>query len=111
MKALQILLLAVSLLLGFASGIIITNLDNKQETTNTPKVILPEEYMLMSANTPIIGYYDENNTIHIEFDHSIQFVWNDVEESIPMDGSLITLEFTDENTVYIGPYDPNAKIN
>lgn len=36
-------------------------------------------------------------------DNSIQFVWNDDEESIPKDGSAILLEFTDENTVYIGP--------
>ena len=33
----------------------------------------------------------------------IIFVWNDDEESIPKDGSLIQLEYTDENTVYIGP--------
>ena len=33
----------------------------------------------------------------------IEFVWNDDEESIPVDGSLIRLEFTDEDTVYIGP--------
>lgn len=36
-------------------------------------------------------------------DNSIKFIWNDVEESIPIDGSLIRLEFTDENNVYIGP--------
>lgn len=36
-------------------------------------------------------------------DNSIKFVWNDDEESIPKDGSPILLEFTDENTVYIGP--------
>jgi hypothetical protein len=38
-------------------------------------------------------------------DNSIKFIWNDVEESIPVDGSLIRLEFTDENNVYIGPAD------
>ena len=36
-------------------------------------------------------------------DNSIKFIWNDDEESIPVDGSLIRLEFTDENNVYIGP--------
>ena len=41
-------------------------------------------------------------------EQDIVFVWNDDEESIPIDGSLITLEFTDENTVYIGPYDERA---
>lgn len=37
--------------------------------------------------------------------NSIKFIWNDVEESIPVDGSLIRLEFTDGNNVYIGPAD------
>ena len=35
--------------------------------------------------------------------NEIQFIWNDDEESIPKDGSLIRIEMTDENTVYIGP--------
>ena len=35
--------------------------------------------------------------------NGIEFVWNDDEESIPPDGSAIRLEFTDEDTVYIGP--------
>tara|TARA_R110000822_G_scaffold3696_1_gene15983 strand:+ start:841 stop:1065 length:225 start_codon:yes stop_codon:yes gene_type:complete len=33
------------------------------------------------------------------------FVWNDDEESIPMDGELIRLEFTEGDTIYIGPKD------
>ena len=36
-------------------------------------------------------------------DNEIKFVWNDDEESIPCDGENIKIEFTDENTVYIGP--------
>ena len=36
-------------------------------------------------------------------DNSIKFIWNDDEESIPVDGSLIRLEFTNKNNVYIGP--------
>lgn len=35
--------------------------------------------------------------------NGIQFIWNDDEESIPKDGSIIRIEYTDENTVYIGP--------
>lgn len=34
--------------------------------------------------------------------NEIQFIWNDTNESIPKDGSLILIEKTDENTVYIG---------
>ena len=82
-----------------------------------PKVDLPEEYPLITKEDKLRGYIDNNNVFHITFDnranHSndIEFIWNDDEESIPPDGSLITLEQTDENTVYIGPYDPKAKIN
>ena len=36
-------------------------------------------------------------------------IWNDDLESIPIDNSLITLEFTKGDTIYIGPYDKNAK--
>lgn len=36
-------------------------------------------------------------------DTNIKFIWNDDEESIPKDGSLVLIEFTDEDVVYIGP--------
>lgn len=35
--------------------------------------------------------------------NNIIFIWNDDEESIPQDGSLIVIEKTVEDTVYIGP--------
>ena len=31
------------------------------------------------------------------------FVWNDDEESIPRDGELVKLEFTEDGIIYIGP--------
>jgi|694.fasta_scaffold00217_94 hypothetical protein len=37
------------------------------------------------------------------------FIWNDDEESIPTDNSLITLEMTKGDTIYIGPYDKYTK--
>lgn len=43
---------------------------------------------------------------HIEnatTDNSIKFIWNDDEESIPANDSLIKIEYIDENNVYIGP--------
>lgn len=43
-----------------------------------------------------LAYYKEIN-------NGINFVWNDDEESIPCDGENIKIEFTDENTIYIGP--------
>ena len=45
-----------------------------------------------------LAYYKEIN-------NGITFVWNDDEESIPVDGTPIMLEYTDKNTVLIGPLD------
>lgn len=42
-----------------------------------------------------------------EEDNEIHFVWNDDQESIPQDGEKIVIEFTDENTVYIGTIEAN----
>jgi uncharacterized membrane protein len=36
-------------------------------------------------------------------------IWNDDTESIPSDNSLITLEFTKNGVMYVGPYNPDAK--
>ena len=36
--------------------------------SNKPKVDLPEEYMLITEDTPIKGYY-KNDTLHIYFDN------------------------------------------
>ena len=38
-----------------------------------------------------------------------KFIWNDDEESIPQDGGLVKIEFSEDNIIYIGPseeYDP-----
>lgn len=52
-----------------------------------------------------IGFLSARLWYMTPVDNSIQFVWNDDEESIPPDHTPIMLEFTDENTVYIGPYE------
>ncbi len=51
----------------------------------------------------MVEYLLRYDGIHRPENNNIQFIWNDDEESIPADGSLIKLEFTDENNVYIGP--------
>ena len=51
----------------------------------------------------MVEYLLRYDDIHSPENNNIQFIWNDDEESIPADGSLIKLEFTDENNVYIGP--------
>jgi hypothetical protein len=64
-------------------------------------------YALIFVICLLLGfnYLDNTPTSSLtEFDNnSIVFVWNDTEESIPVDGTPVMLEFTDENTVYIGP--------
>jgi len=104
MRTFQIIL---ALLAGFIIGGISIKLTESDKLKN---ISLPEEYKLIDYHTPIKGDY-RNGILYLEFDNSIQFIWNDTEDSIPLDGSLITLELTDENNVYIGPYDPQAKIN
>jgi hypothetical protein len=45
----------------------------------------------------------------VDKDDSITFIWNDDEESIPMDNTPILLEFGSKNsdTIYIGPLEQN----
>lgn len=50
-----------------------------------------------------VGYFIGKNNLNIN-NHTV-FIWNDDEESIPVDGSLILLEFTENDTIYIGPKD------
>ena len=80
---------------------------------NKKDSILPTVYAFIACLLWSGLYY--NTTVNTTVppkqvkDNSIHFVWNGDEKSIPKDGSLIVLEMTDEDTVYIGPYDPKAK--
>lgn len=42
------------------------------------------------------------------FDNPV-FIWNDDLESIPTDGSLIKLECTSKDTIYLGPIETPYK--
>ena len=63
-------------------------------------IVICLQMFLSGVMVEYILRYDD---IHRPENNNIQFIWNDDEESIPVDGSLIRLEFTDENNVYIGP--------
>ena len=95
MKTFQIILL---LLIGFIIGSI-------SFTLNQNKIDLPEEYKLIDKSTPIIGYFDKDSILHIEFDHSIQFKWEGLEKDIPEDGIQQLQLSTNENIVYLNPVD------
>lgn len=68
---------------------------------STPLLIILCLQMFLSG--VMVEYLLRYDDIHRPENNNIQFIWNDDEESIPVDGSLIRLEFTDENNVYIGP--------
>lgn len=81
---------------------------NKNSKTHVTSIMLYSTIYLVLATITIIMLSVENHKLKLH-PNQIVFIWNDDEESIPVDGSLITLEHTDENTVYIGPYDKSAK--
>lgn len=96
----------ISLLISFILGaislfltLLLTN-DLKQ-----PKIDLPEEYQMIDKSTAIIGYFDKDSVLHIEFDNSIQFKWEGLEKDIPEDGIQQLQLSTNENTVYLNPVD------
>jgi uncharacterized protein YxeA len=59
--------------------------------------------VLMFILGAIVGIKSER------MDNSTKFIWNDVEESIPIDGSTIIIEFTDEveGVIYLGSVEAN----
>jgi len=63
---------------------------------------------VFSIGLNIVLYNDTIEQIQLNH-HQEQpvFIWNDDHESIPVDGTPIMLEFTSNDTVYIGPLEPN----
>lgn len=95
MKTFQLIL---SLLIGFIIGGI-------SFTLNQNKIDLPKEYKTIDSTTPIIGYFDKDSILHIEFDNTIQFKWEGLEKDIPKDGIRKLHLATNENTIYLNPVD------
>ena len=65
--------------LGFAGGVILT--------IGMTNIIAMDNAITRLENTP----------------KQQVFVWNDDEESIPKDGELVRIEFTQDGIIYIGP--------
>ena len=42
------------------------------------------------------------DSIRLPTDHNIKLVWNGKDNEIPQDGTLVRLQYTKENTVYVG---------
>lgn len=54
------------------------------------------------------AYKIEKDKLDSNIQTKTKFVWNDTDESIPRDGSLITLEFGENGIIYIGPYNQSS---
>jgi hypothetical protein len=73
----------LALMIGFAIGSLTMKYDIE---SITPKVELPEEYKMIDKSTAIQGYFDKDSVLHIEFDNTIQFIWEGLEKDIPDNG-------------------------
>ena len=68
-------------------------------------ISLPEEIAIAKAGD-VLEVYNVSDSIYVGFKHkensdSPVIIWNDDPESIPMDGELVKLEFTKNDTLYI----------
>ena len=103
MKPLHFIL---SLSIGFMIALITFNIQLRDVLKDKqPKIDLPKQYKLIDKSTAIIGYFDKDSVLHIEFDNSIQFKWEGLEKDIPKDGIQQLQLSTNENTVYLNPID------
>jgi len=96
----------------FANGLLTAIIEDRnalievqKKQLNKSKVYLPEEWQEISRTTPIVGYIDNDSILHIEFDNSVKFVWEGLENEIPKDGDQLINLSTNENTIYLNPID------
>ncbi len=101
MKTILLLLITICLI----SCVDYSTIPTKYDLVNNPNINLPEEYKLIDKSTAIIGYFDKDSILHIEFDNSIKFKWGGSESDIPQDGIRQLQLSTNENTVYLNPVD------
>lgn len=94
----QLLTIIGLLIAGFLMGLGILY-------TIQPKINLPEEYKNINPSTPILGYFDKDSILHIEFDNNIKFEWEGLERDIPKDGIRTLQLTTEENIIYLNPVD------
>jgi hypothetical protein len=110
MKAIQLVL---TLLVGFIIGALAMYMDIQRKTI---KLELPIDGKYIVRETPIAGYYSDENTFHIDYDYdriaelenrkgNVKIEWEGLDKDIPADG-IVTLKLvTNGNTVYLNPID------
>lgn len=65
--------------------------------------------IIIMLSVLVIMLFTSHHNLQLRFEeyknqNEPTFIWNDDEESIPADGSLIKLEFTDSTGIYLAPY-------
>jgi hypothetical protein len=95
-------IIILSIMIGFIIGSLSMKYDIESKQT---KINLPKEYKMIDKSTAIQGYFDKDSVLHIEFDNSIQFKWEGLEQDIPSDGNQMLNMYTDENNIYLNPVD------
>lgn len=104
MKQITLPVLLFIIIQSFLAGFMFEYL-LRYDDLHKPKVELPEEYKLIDSSDRLIGHFDKDSVLYLEFDNSIRFEWEGLERDIPEDGSHILIEGTDENIVYLNNID------
>ena len=103
MKTQLTLIIAIVLLSVLSLMLLIDKYHNKRAVIHNDTLA-----ELSIGQRLVLEHIDKYGTIHLvieeesnEPDDVIRFVWNDDEESIPTDNSLIRIESTDKNIIYL----------
>ena len=81
----------------------VTNLILNTLKTNYYPLLIILIVFLLGLN--VILYIDTQEQLELNHQQNPTFIWNDDLESIPVDGTPILLEFTSNDTIYIGSID------
>jgi hypothetical protein len=97
------IILVTSGIIAIHVGIVIRHYYDTNHSTLS--ISLPEEIAMAKAGD-VLEVYTVSDSIYVRFKHkensdSPVIIWNDDPESIPMDGELVKLEFTENDTLYI----------
>ena len=97
------IILIVSAIISIHAGMLISYYYDTNHLTLP--ISLPEEIAIAKAGD-VLEVYTVSDSIYVKFKHkensdSPVIIWNDDPESIPMDGELVKLEFTENDTLYI----------
>lgn len=99
--------LILSYILGMVSTFIIVKILSVVD--KTPVIKVPKTFKTITIKDDLVGYFDSDSIFHLTIldNNLIKFRWNALEQDIPPDSTLIQIDFTEENTVYLKPININ----